>query len=93
MDADGVLTPSTNVTNVMHQFVMIVTTRMAHAKCVRSDYMRSRNREFTKGDRYRPVVTIERVRNGTPTVLKVSGRRYIYDPGTVNRHIQKRKGR
>jgi len=50
-------------------------------------------REFTRDERYRPIVTIEKVRKGIPTVLKVSGRRYIYDPGTINRHIQKTKNR
>ena len=53
----------------------------------------SYKREFYKGERYRPIVEIEKVRRGTPTVVTMSGRRYIYDPGTVNRHIQKRKGR
>lgn len=48
------------------------------------------SRKFTKGERYRPIVTVDKVRNGIPTVLKISGRRYIYDPGTVNRHVQKR---
>lgn len=29
------------------------------------------------GDRYRPIVTIEKVRKKVPTVIKVSGRTYI----------------
>jgi len=42
-------------------------------------------RKFTKGEQYRPIVTVDKVRKGIPTVLIISGRRYIYDPGTVNR--------
>jgi hypothetical protein len=30
-----------------------------------------------KGDTYRPIVTIEKVKNGLPTVIKVSGEEYI----------------
>jgi len=44
-----------------------------------------RARKFEKGERYRPIVTVEKIRRGIPTVIKVSGRRYIYDPGTVRR--------
>lgn len=36
-------------------------------------------REFTKGEKYRPIVTVEKTKNGKPTVLKVSGLRYILD--------------
>lgn len=50
-------------------------------------------RKFSRGERYRPIVTVDKVKNGVPTVVIMSGRRYIYDPGTVNRHIQKRKNR
>ena len=42
-------------------------------------------RKFEKGERYRPIVTVEKVRKSIPTVIKVSGRRYVYDPGTVRR--------
>lgn len=35
-------------------------------------------RQRHKGDRYRPVVTILKLKNGTiPTVIQVSGRTYI----------------
>ncbi len=34
---------------------------------------------YQKGDKYRPVVHIEKVKNGVPTVLKVSGRRYVLE--------------
>ena len=34
---------------------------------------------YQKGDKYRPVVHIEKVKNGTPTVLKVSGNRYVLE--------------
>ena len=45
-------------------------------------------RKFSKGERYRPIVTIEKVRKGIPTVITVSGRRYIFDPGTVNKNAR-----
>lgn len=32
-----------------------------------------------KGDTYRPIVHIEKVKNGTPTVLQISGNRYILE--------------
>ena len=32
-----------------------------------------------KGDKYRPIVHIEKVKNGTPTVLQISGNRYILE--------------
>ena len=53
----------------------------------------SYKREFYKGERLRHIRQIQTVGVGPPTVVTMSGRRYIYDPGTVNRHIQKRKGR
>lgn len=35
-------------------------------------------RQRHKGDRYRPIVTIVKLKNGTiPTVIQVSGRTYI----------------
>ena len=49
-------------------------------------------RKFEKGERYRPIVTIEKIRKGIPTVIKVSGRRYVFDPGTVRRMSRKRSG-
>lgn len=42
-------------------------------------------RKFEKGERYRPIVTVKKTRKGIPTVITVSGRRYVYDPGTVRR--------
>lgn len=32
-----------------------------------------------KGKKYRPVVTIAKVKNDIPTVLMISGRRYVLD--------------
>lgn len=48
------------------------------------------SRKFTKGERYRPIVTVDKVRNHIPTVIKVSGRRYVYDSGTIQRHSPRR---
>lgn len=36
-------------------------------------------RELKKGDTYRPIVHIKKVKKGLPTVLKVSGRRYVLE--------------
>ncbi|WP_177167339.1 hypothetical protein [Salinibacillus kushneri] len=36
----------------------------------------------TKGECYRPIVTVDKTKNGKPTVLKVSGERYIMDGKT-----------
>lgn len=45
-------------------------------------------RKFTKGERYRPIVTVDKVKKGIPTVVMMSGRRYVYDPGTVNKNAK-----
>ncbi|WP_255247365.1 hypothetical protein [Paucisalibacillus globulus] len=37
-------------------------------------------RIFFKGEKYRPVVTIKKLKGKTPTVLEVSGRRYVLEP-------------
>lgn len=31
------------------------------------------------GDKYRPIVHIKKVKKGIPTVLQISGRRYVLD--------------
>lgn len=36
-------------------------------------------RKFEKGDKYRPVVTVTKVKGNTPTVVEVSGRRYVME--------------
>lgn len=36
-------------------------------------------RKFTKGEKYRPVATVVKVKKHVPTVLKVSGRRYVLE--------------
>lgn len=46
-------------------------------------------RKFTKGERYRPIVTVDKVKGRVPTVIMVSGRRYVYDPNTQNRRKRK----
>jgi len=37
------------------------------------------SRKFRNGEKYRPVVTVEKSKRGTPTVIIVSGLRYIMD--------------
>jgi len=37
------------------------------------------SRKFTKGERYRPIVTVVKAKKGKPTVIEVSGLRYILD--------------
>jgi len=34
-------------------------------------------RHRAKGDRYRPVVTVLKVKKGVPTIIRVSGREYV----------------
>lgn len=36
-------------------------------------------RLFTKGERYRPIVTVDKIKKEIPTVIIVSGRRYVMD--------------
>ncbi|MEN2468131.1 hypothetical protein [Ornithinibacillus sp. JPR2-1] len=37
-------------------------------------------RTFSKGEKYRPVVTVKKVKKNIPTVITVSGRRYVHEP-------------
>lgn len=36
-------------------------------------------RRFEKGERYRPIVTVTKVKKNIPTVVEMSGRRYILE--------------
>lgn len=36
-------------------------------------------RELKKGDMYRPRVHIKKVKNGLPTIIELSGQRYILE--------------
>lgn len=36
-------------------------------------------RQFTINERYRPIVTVKKVKKDIPTVIEVSGRRYVYE--------------
>ena len=36
-------------------------------------------RKFEKGERYRPIVTVTKVKNDVPTVVEMSGRRYVLE--------------
>ena len=38
-------------------------------------------RQFEVNDRYRPIVTIKKIKKEIPTVIEVSGRRYVHDNG------------
>lgn len=37
------------------------------------------NRKFEKGERYRPVVKVTKVKKDVPTVVEMSARRYILE--------------
>lgn len=37
-------------------------------------------KEYAKHDKYRPVVTIKKLKGKVPTVVEMSGRRYVYEP-------------
>ena len=36
-------------------------------------------RQFEVNERYRPIVTIKKIKKDVPTVIKVSGRRYVLE--------------
>ncbi len=36
-------------------------------------------RKFVKGEKYRPIVNVDKVKRDVPTVLLISGRRYVLD--------------
>ena len=36
-------------------------------------------RVFVKGEKYRPIVTISKQKKGVPTVIEVSGKRYVLE--------------
>ena len=36
-------------------------------------------RKFTKGEKYRPIVTVTKVKKDIPTVVEMSGRRYVLE--------------
>ena len=40
------------------------------------------SRRFVKGEKYRPVALVDKVKKDIPTVLIVSGRRYVLDHDT-----------
>lgn len=42
-------------------------------------------RQFEVNERYRPVVTIKKVKKEVPTVIEVSGRRYVHDNADTNK--------
>ncbi|WP_373786817.1 hypothetical protein [Jeotgalibaca porci] len=46
-------------------------------------------RQFEVSDRYRPIVTIKKVKKEVPTVIEVSGRRYVHE--NVDTHKGGRK--
>ena len=36
-------------------------------------------RTFTKDEKYRPIVTVAKVKKDVPTVVEMSGRRYVLE--------------
>jgi len=47
-------------------------------------------RIFEKGDAYRPRVYIKKLnKHGVPTVLQVSGKRYVLETHNINRGVKK----
>lgn len=47
-------------------------------------------RTFEKGEVYRPRVTITKLnKHGVPTVLQVSGKRYVLETHNINREGKK----
>ena len=47
---------------------------------------------MNRGDKYRPVVTVLKVKKGVPTVIRVSGREYVLRAeGQFNQQGRRRK--
>ena len=46
-------------------------------------------RKFKKGEKYRPIVRIAKVKKDTPTVIMVSGRRYVLEHKDQFRGVKK----
>ena len=42
-------------------------------------------RQFEINDCYRPIVTIKKIKQEVPTVIEVSGRRYVHDNADTNK--------
>lgn len=42
-------------------------------------------KQFEVNERYRPVVTIKKVKKEVPTVIEVSGRRYVHENPDTNK--------
>lgn len=49
------------------------------SRCSREEEEKEMTRQFETNDRYRPIVTIKKVKKDIPTVIEVSGRRYVHD--------------
>ena len=48
---------------------------------------------MNRGDKYRPVVTVLKVKRGVPTVIRVSGREYVLrSPDQFNMQPKPRRG-
>ena len=45
---------------------------------------------MNRGDKYRPVVTVLKVKKGVPTVIRVSGREYVLR--TPDQHGNRKRG-
>ena len=41
--------------------------------------------KFWKGKKYRPVVEVKKMKGEKPTVIQVSGRRYVWEPHNIRR--------
>jgi len=46
-------------------------------------------RKFKKGESYRPIVRIKRVKKDIPTVVEMSGRRYVLEHKDQFRGVRK----
>ena len=50
-------------------------------------------RQINRGDKYRPVVTVIKVKRGVPTIIRVSGREYVLrTPDQFNMQPKPRRG-
>ena len=42
-------------------------------------------RTYTINERYRPIVTVKKIKKDIPTVIEVSGRRYVYEASDTHK--------
>ena len=55
--------------------------------CIKSELINVR--KFEKGEKYRPIVRVAKVKKDIPTVVEMSGRRYVLEHKDQFRGVKK----